>query len=271
MTGDPGKPDTLYVPYFAPDEPDTKSGGKDVYTNNYLTDTPLATVKQGTLLHPSFQDFQLLQGDTDKYSGAATKTGTQSGGMGYKYGPNAGCEIAPLVRLSSDTATLKTAIKGMIANGNTDIPFGLEWGWNVLSPVGPFADGKPYDDQEWKKYVVLMTDGNNENEDVGGGNENKSYYSGVTYIWQGRMGITSGTKSQRTTARDKRLGELCQKMKDAGIVIYTLRVEVKSGSSNVLQECASDPKKFYDVADSSKLTAAFQDIAGSIQKLRLAR
>ena len=85
------------------------------------------------------------------------------------------------------------------------------------------------------------------------------------------MGITSGTKAQRTTARDKRLGELCQKMKDAGIVIYTLRVEVKTGSSNVLQECASDPEKFYDVADSSKLTAAFQDIAGSIQKLRLAR
>ena len=175
------------------------------------------------------------------------------------------------LRLSSDTASLKTAISKMIANGNTDIPFGLEWGWNVVSPVGPFADGKPYDDQEWKKYVVLMTDGNNENEDPGGGNHDKSYYSGVTYIWQGRMGITSGTKAQRTAARDKRLAELCQKMKDAGITIYTLRVEVKSGSSNVLQDCASDPKKFYDVADASKLTAAFQDIAGSIQKLRLAR
>ena len=156
-----GKPDTLYVPYFAPDEPDTKSGSSDVYTNNYLKDTALATVKKGTLLHPSFQDFQLLQGDTAKYSGTATKTGTQSGGMGYKYGPNAGCELAPLLRLSSDTASVKTAISKMVANGNTDIPFGLEWGWNVLSPVGPFADGKPYDDQEWEKYVVLMTDGNN--------------------------------------------------------------------------------------------------------------
>ena len=36
----------------------------------------------------------------------------------------------------------------MIANGNTDIPAGLAWGWNVLRPTGPFGDGVAYTDED---------------------------------------------------------------------------------------------------------------------------
>ena len=50
-----------------------------------------------------------------------------------------------------------------------------------------------------------------------------------------------------------------------------MRIEVKTGTSTVLSNCASDGDKCIDVQDSSKLTEVFTNIGGSIQKLRLAQ
>ena len=255
-------PATLYVPFFAPDEPD--SGG--AFYNNYLAD------------YPGDRTFTARQGNPSKYT-APPRAGTSP--VGYQYGPNAGCELAPIQRLSSNTDTVKTAIKAMKAVGDTNIPMGLHWGWNVLAPKGegPFGDGVVYGDGEWTKVVVLMTDGLNQN--TGTNNSNDSFYSGVGYIWQGRIGVGAGSSdAQRRNALDDRLAELCKNMKAAGkknpddpdrIVIYTVRVEVKTGSSAVLQDCASDASKFYDVQNVSQLVAVFKEIGGSIQKLRLAQ
>lgn len=263
---DPARPDTLYVPYFAPDEPGGK--GSRPYNNSYLDDRPLAQILRSLGLSSATAPlFQYQQGDPFKYSGRPYNGKT--GAFGYEYGPNSGCEMAPLHRLSTDTAAVKKAIGAMIANGNTDIPVGLAWGGNVLSPEGPFGDGAPYGDSEWTKTVVLMTDGNNENAE--GNDRDESYYSGVGYVWQGRMGITSGSKSRRTAIRDARLGEMCAAMKAKGVVIYTVRVEVRNGSSSVLEDCASDADKFYDVQNIADLVAVFDDIGGSIKRLRLAR
>jgi hypothetical protein len=280
-TPDPKIPDTLYVPYFAPDEPDTQvqqGNGRnarwvDAYNNNYQTDGSVTVVK--TLLTSlglgdmtTLPDFRLLQGDVgSKYTGTP-KTGT-TGTLNYKYGPNSGCEIAPLMRLSTDSGAVKTAIGKMIANGNTDITMGLAWGWTVISPNGPFKDGSKYHDADWQKYVVLMTDGFNENEV--GNSEDNSYYSGVGYIWQGRMGMTSGNKAARTAARDENLKAMCKTMKDQGITIFAVRVEFTQNTSGVLENCASDLDKFYEVADAGNLGAVFDKIGETIQALRLSK
>lgn len=265
-----GNFDSLYVPYFAPDEPGKEGdSGKDTYNNSYLDDSDLAVVK--TLFQAlgldGLDDWLMLQADISKYKGTPFSGTTKN--MGYQYGPNSGCEIAPLLRLTSDVSTVKTAISGMIANGNTDIPMGAAWGWNVLAPQAPFSDGLPYGAKDWTKIMVLMTDGNNQNID--GNEEDESLYSGIGYIWQGRMGITSGNEAQRAAARDARLTELCDNMKAKGVVIYTMRVDVKGGSNAALKGCASTSDKFYEVADASKLNGAFQEIGQSIQKLRLAQ
>ena len=273
---DPKDVDTLYVPYFAPDEPGKK--GDKTYNNSYLDDSSIAAIVANLGLASVVSNLQwkYLQGDLLKYAAGKPLTGNTQN-LGYEYGPNSGCEIAPLLRLTSDTGAVHNAIDNMIAQGNTDIPAGLAWGWNVLSPNGPFADGEPYKDSEWTKIVVLMTDGNNENN-VGNA-EDESFYSGVGYMWQGRMGETSGSKSTRTTLRDQRLEEMCANVKAAGkakandpdgVVVYTIRVEVKNGSSDVLKNCASDDEKFYDVQNVNKLVSVFNDIGGSIQKLRIA-
>ena len=178
-----------------------------------------------------------------------------------------------IIRLTTNTASIKTAINAMTAVGDTNIPMGLVWGWHTLSPNAPFSDGSAYTTQHMKKIVILMTDGENTMTNPGGSNSNGSYYSGLGYIWQGIMaGLSSGSStSARQTAMDNRLALLCTNMKARDIVIYTVRVEVTSGTSTVLQNCASSPDKFYDVQDVSTLGAAFDSIAGSIDNLRISQ
>ena len=226
---------------------------------------------------PRTTAWKYLQGESLKYAAGNPLTGNTQN-LGYEYGPNSGCEIAPLLRLTSDTDAVHDAIDKMIAQGNTDIPAGLAWGWNVVSPAGPFADGKPYKDGEWTKIVVLMTDGNNENN-VGNA-EDESFYSGVGYMWQGRMGATSGSKSKRTELRDQRLAAMCSNIKAAGktkaedepdhVIVYTIRVEVKNGSSSSSRIAPPTSDKFFDVQNVNKLVSVFKEIGGSIQKLRIA-
>ena len=121
-------PATLFTPYFAPDEPDPQASGKNgnfgTFYNNYLTD--------GTY---SSSNWKIPQGVIAKYNNGTVKSGSNAS-TGYVYGPNAGCQMQPLVRLSSNLTGLKTTIAAMTAVGDTNIPLGLMWGWNTLSANG---------------------------------------------------------------------------------------------------------------------------------------
>jgi Flp pilus assembly protein TadG len=247
-------PATMFTPYFWPDEPDNSTAG----ANNYQADAGGTTWKA-------------KEQKSSKYSTALTRTGTFM--SGYSYGPNSGCTMQPVIRLTTDTASIKTAISNMNAVGDTNIPMGLVWGWHTLSPNAPFADGSSYSTQHLKKVVILMTDGENTMTNPGSSNANGSYYSGLGYIWQNIMqGLTSSSSSTaRQNAMDARLALLCTNMKAKNIIIYTVRVEVTSGTSTVLQNCASGPDKFYDVQDVSQLGVAFDSIAGSIDNLRISK
>jgi Flp pilus assembly protein TadG len=249
-------PATLYTPYFAPDEPGSGRGTNGSYHNDYLKDVTTST------------NWKVQQGYTAKYS-ATPKTSLDSW-SGYHYGPNSGCELAPLMRLTTDFPTLKAGISAMTAVGDTNIPIGLAWGWNLLSPNGPFAsDSTAYNTPKTSKVVVLMTDGQNANADPG--SNNASLYSGIGYIWQNRVGITSGSTTQRQTALDNRLTTLCANMKAKGIEIYTVRVEVNDTNYQVLKGCATKADMFYDVKQAADLTNVFSIIAGRIENLRLSK
>ncbi len=243
-------PATLFTPYFAPDEP--SSGG--TYYNSYLPDVTNSS------------DWKVRQGYVAKYSRAPTTTGTNSN-TGYIYGPNSGCQLSAITRLTDDWNGLKAAVDDMVAVGDTNIPLGLMWGWHLLSPNAPFSDGRAYNTPKSTKVVVLMTDG--ENTMGSTSNNNASLYNSLGYIWQNRLGITSGSTAQRKAAMDTRLTTLCSNMKAQNIVIYTVRVEVSSGDSSVLRGCATSNDKFYDVQDASQLNAVFNAIAGSIENLRI--
>lgn len=246
-------PASMFVPFFAPDEPDTPINTG--FLNNYLADGLSGT--------PTWQQ---RQGNVAKYTGAV-RTGTNSNG--YTYGPNAGCSLAQMVRLTNNATVLNTVLTKMTAIGDTNLAVGLQWGWLALSPTAPFSDGVAYNTPNTTKIMVFLTDGYNTNTD--NNNSDDSYYSSVGYIWQNRLGITSGSAAQRTTAMDTRTTAICNHIKAAGVTVYTVRIDVSGVSPAVLQTCASSPAQFYDVPNVANLPAAFNAIAGQIGKLRLAQ
>lgn len=241
---------TLYVPFFAPDEPDSGvSGGP--YANNYKTDGTTNTNWQTRLKNQA------------KYTGTFT-SGTLS--MGYQKGPNAGCEIQPLMRLTNDFTALRKRIKDMNPIGETVILTGLMWGWHTLSPNAPFYDGVAYRTDKHKKIMILMTDG--QNSLTVASNNNQSYYGGLGYIWQGRLGITSGSANARRQKMEDKQEEACANAKAAGIEIYSIRL-MTSGDASVMEGCATTPEMFYDVTDVNDLNSVFIEIANSIQNLQI--
>lgn len=257
-------PATMFIPFFAADEPDNNSVPYPGYPgyyyssyNNYLNDLTGGT------------NWQTRQANISKYV-VSPITGTNSS-TGYQYGPNAGCSgLQSLVRLTTDMTAVHNKINAMNAIGDTNIPMGLMWGWHTLTPNAPFADGVAYGTPNTTKIVVLLTDGMN--TETNSGNPNASFYSGLGYIWQGRMGLNvNSTATQVQAAMDARQVTLCNNMKAQGIVLYTVQIDTPGAAPAALSGCATDSSKFYDVQNVSNLPAAFSAIAGSIGHLRISQ
>lgn len=253
-------PRSLFTPYFAPDEAD-QSGKGSPSDNDYVADPTTKGL-----------DAWQKQGDTAKYATTPKRS------LSTSLGPNAGCSMAPIQRLTTDFPGLKTQINGLKAGGNTNIPMGLMWGWHTLSPNAPFADGVAYGSSRYRKVVVLMTDG--ENTIATNSTINASTYAGYGYLWEGRLLQADGTPltsipgnnpNAGQYALDSRLTLLCTKMKSNNIEIYTIGVGVSSASKTLLQSCATDVNHYFNVTNGADMTMTFQAVANQIAALHLSR
>lgn len=273
----PSKPNTYFVPYFAPDEPDDDIGQ---FVNSYIDDAS------------SSSDWQTRQNNLSKYYSPKKELGKKSSSVYSNPGPNWGCQVTALMRLTaitstSDASKVHDKLNAMQPSGDTEIPVGLIWGWHVLSPNAPFADGTAYGASGVLKIVVLVTDGQN-TYSTGVNTSSKfgngSYYTALGYLASKRISVggptadggspTQGDFSNPAAALDDRLTKLCANMKAAPnkIIIYTVPVEVTDTNIKTrLQNCATDAAHYIDATSTAKLTAAFQDIAGQISALRVSK
>jgi Flp pilus assembly protein TadG len=275
-------PASMFIPYFAPDEPDDntiKSGtnwyGQPTYytaNNNWITDDKSSSTNWFT-----------RQGEPAKYAANNKSKITNAAKTGTDDGPNAGCGITNVLRMtnvrtSAGATTVKNKLDQMVATGNTNVAMGMVWGWHMISPNAPFADGSAYGTKNISKVIVLLTDGDNVMGETS--DPNDSTYSGYGYIWQKRLKNASNvaldvgaTGDERRDAMDSRLSKTCTNAKASGknVIIYAIGVGVSTHSKGVLQACASTTDKYYDVTDSAQLAAVFDAIAGSIQNLRIAK
>lgn len=272
----------MFVPYFAPDQPD--EGDYSDYTwrnyadegNDYLEDarTPGVGGVPSTVTTTAARENEwgLRLRNRTKYANAYKRSGSYN----TSWGPNRGCDLQPLIRLTDDYDALRTAVDNMIASGNTNVPLGTMWGWHTLSPNAPFGDGRAYGTTRLTKIIIIMTDGENVMSDAG--NPNRGVYNGLGYIYQNRLGITSGTDSQRRTAMDNRFDhptagveDMCGNMKDQDIEVYTVAVQVDGTAQTLLRRCATDDEHYFPVDSASGIGAAFDRIAGAIENLRISR
>jgi Flp pilus assembly protein TadG len=274
---------TLFVPFFAPDEPDDASA-----YNPYGNNRDARTYSGGRVLNnwitndkSNSSDWLTRQREVAKYANNNSSKVISAAKTGTDYGPNAGCGLTSLLRLTNvrtgaGATTVTDKLDQMVADGNTNVAMGLMWGWHTLSPNAPFSDGAAYGAPKTQKIIVLLTDGDNTNDVYA--NPNRSIYTGYGYIAQGRLRnssnvalTASSSYDERTYAIDSRQAKACANAKQAGVLIYTIGVGVSSHSKSILQTCATSTDMYYDVTNASQLTSVFNTIAGAIQNLRISK
>ncbi len=268
-------PRSLFVPMFAPDEPDTWSswgpngGSYNSGENDYLND------RGGTCpSSPSNPSASIRQARTCKYSGVnlTNFSGTNGHDNGVNYGPNYSCTTNPLQPMTGNQNTILSQIAAMGASGNTNIHDGLIWGWKLLSPTVPFTEGRAYNTQNNFKILILMTDGDNTYGQDRSPSTNRSTYASYGYVEDGHLGTTSTNNSTVVDKMDERTLEACTNIKATDdILIYTIGFQVSTQSTlNLLRDCATDPSMAYQSTSNADLIAVFQQIAANISTLRVA-
>lgn len=243
----PGTGDTRWVPFFAPDEPDDKSPNWSGAPNNYISDK-----KTGN-------NFLARQNYAKKYENVSNS------------GPHRECGMQEITPLISSRTTLLNNIAALNADGYTHIANGLGWGWRVLSPTEPFTEGTAYDDEEFVKALVLMTDGDNT---VKPGISKNDYatYTALGYPREQRLGAGINTTSEMTTEQNNAVARVCQSIKDAGIRLYSITLMVSNSTTqNLFRNCASDPSLYFESPTAADLQPVFLSIAQDLSNLRLSQ
>lgn len=83
-----------------------------------------------------------------------------------------------------------------------------------------------------------------------------------------REGTLSNFGPHEVSMMNNRLLNLCDRVKDQGVVIYTVAFEAPPIGADLLRDCASSVNHAFDV-DGLEISSAFASIATSIRKLRL--
>ena len=255
-----GTPDTLFPPYLAPDQPDSSDSGVSgygyYYPNSYLDDG----------VNSTNSNLDNRQRKKSKYVGAVVGGGSK--------GPSWNCETQPLTPLTNVETTLRDAIDDMEADGSTNITQGMAWGWHVLSPTAPFEESEPYTDKAWKKYMIVMTDGDNSWGNLN--SHNGSFYTGYGHVAQGRLGVTD--PDDGNDALNSRNSEICTNVKNAtgdpstAITVYTITFgSLSNATKDLMEACATDEDKYHHASTNAALKAVFEQIADEIGSIRLSQ
>lgn len=188
-----------------------------------------------------------------RYPGKCTKT---KNGVCTTYtgDPNKYCTNSRVVPLTNDRTLLENTIKSLAPEGGTYGNVGMVWGWRLISPDPPFTQGVAYDDPDWSKIVIMMTDGDNSPD--------------TTYS-------AYGTNSSSVTASDlnKKYATVCTNMKAVGITVYTITFQsaITNATRQIFRDCASDPSMYFNAPSNDDLILAFQKIANQLSQLHLSK
>ena len=160
-----------------------------------------------------------------------------------------GRELPAIIPLTSSKTTLSNFFENATVGGSTPGHLGHAWAWYMISPnwssIWP-APSQPaaYEDIGTKKVAIIMTDG-----------EYNTQYSSV---------------ASRTQAL-----ELCTKMKEKGVTVYTIGFGFSNSSTagdgtaegntkQMLAQCSSGTNHFYFPYDSAALRQVFQNIGNGL-------
>jgi Flp pilus assembly protein TadG len=155
------------------------------------------------------------------------------------------CVSATLMGMTSNWTNLNNEVDSMVANGSTNQTIGLVWGWQAQTQGVPMS--APALPDNTQQVMILLSDGLNTQD-----------------RWY-------GDGSNQSTQVDARMQAACNNLKAAGVTIYTIFVDLNGtqGNSQVLQDCATDSSKYFDLTSSGQIITTFQAIGEQITNLRV--
>jgi Flp pilus assembly protein TadG len=186
------------------------------------------------------------------------------------------CDAPPtrgITDLTHTKSTIDTAIDQLTPGGHTVIPGGLYWGWEVVTPGGPYSAGVASPPFPRAQAIVLFTDG--ENQAMYG----DSYRMSFGYDTAGATATTYGYLPSPAPANtynnlNNRLVTMATAIKATGVRIYVVKYQhTNAANTALLQSVASGTGApfYFDAADATELNDAFEQIAADLSKLRLSK
>lgn len=163
------------------------------------------------------------------------------------------CPSQEPLPLTADRTAINNFIQGMEPFGGTAGHHGIAWGWYLIAPewkdVWP-SDSKPHgylgsasnatSVATSTKAVIIMTDG--------------------------EFNVTHAESQGTSTEQAK---SYCDKMKEKGVVVFTVAFKAPEEGEEVLEYCASGANRAFQADDEASLKDAYRDIAESISDLRI--
>lgn len=157
------------------------------------------------------------------------------------------CPPAALMGLNYNWTNLNNEVNSMTANGSTNQPIGLAWGWQAQTSGAPLSP--PSLPATTQQIIIILSDGLNTQD-----------------RWY-------GDGSNQSTQVDARMNLVCTNAKAAGFIIYAVYVDLNGtqGNSTVLQNCATDSNHYFDLTTSGQIVTTFNQIATQITQLRVSQ
>jgi Flp pilus assembly protein TadG len=151
-----------------------------------------------------------------------------------------------ILPLTTNMTTVKSKLSSMRPLGNTNIPLGAEFGWNLLDPQLPFDEAAAYTDPQTRKFLVLLTDGVQTSSEFGVGGDRSVPHA------------------------NENLLELCSNMRGSGITVFAIAYDITNPAvTDLLEDCA--PGRYYEPdAGGGEINQVFSQITRQI-KNRIAR
>jgi Flp pilus assembly protein TadG len=185
------------------------------------------------------------------------------------------CLAYSITPLTHDKQRILDAIAALTTPaGNTNIPQGLYWAWEVLMPSVPFTEAVETVPFPRQRAIVLLTDG----EIVGGNGD----------AYGGRFGSGTGAGTTTNSAHgympsppdapntnnnlNNRLLRLAANIKAQGIKLYVIQFDnTNPALTALLSAVASEPNApyYFNAPTVAELQAAFDEIAANLSKLRI--
>ena len=125
--------------------------------------------------------------------------------------------------LTTDHDGTVNQLQAMTPHSGTNLAVGMEFGWQVLSPNAPWTEGVAYANSNWRKILILLSDGRHNKKGFGPG--------GIHSEEQGFENVDT----------------VCTAAKDKGITVITVAYELDDDEGkDQLQRCSSETQYYLE-------------------------